>query len=297
MKLEKFDFDKLKKGLMEELFYGSIAGFAVCLIGHPFDTIKTRMQINNETVKNTVLKLIKKDGLKSFYKGLSSPLYSIPLINSIVFGVYASTKNLLEINQKELKFTENKIILISSMLAGVISSSISGPMELFKTKMQIQTENKYYKSNLDIIKKIKKVSGIRGIFQGTSLTILRDSIAYPSLFLTYEYMLKYFRNQTGKEKLSSLYFMISGACSGIVCWLSCFGLDVIKSRVQSEIINKPLSIIPNGNFFREFIYIYKNFGVRGYFIGLAPVIGKATLASSTGFMVWESSKIFFENRF
>lgn len=297
MKLDSFEFAEIKKGLMEELFYGSIAGVAICLIGHPFDTIKTRMQVTNQTLTKTVQSLIKKEGPRAFYKGLSSPLYSLPLINSIVFGTYASTKKLLEINNSDLKFSEEKIILISSMFAGILNSFVASPIELFKTKLQIQSSNIYYKSNLDIIKKIRKVSGFRGIFQGTYLTILRESIGYPCQFLTYEYMLRYFRKKTGKEKLSSIYFMISGACAGVACWTSSYGFDIIKTRVQSKVINKPLSIIPNGVFFQELMFIYKNFGIRGYFVGMGAIMGRACLANACGFWAWELSKSYFQHRF
>lgn len=297
MKFENFDFAEIKKGLIEELFYGSIAGVAICLIGHPFDTIKTRMQVTNQTMKTTVLNLVKKEGMRAFYKGLSSPLYSLPLINSIVFGTYASTKKLLEINNKDLKYSEDKIIIISSMFAGILNSFVCGPIELFKTKMQIQSDTKYYKSNIDIIKKISKVSGLKGIFQGTYLTILRESIGYPCQFLTYEFMLRYFRKKQKKQKLNSIYYMISGACAGVACWTSSYGIDVIKTRVQSKVNNRPISIVPKGIFFKEIIYIYKNFGIRGYFVGIGAIMGRACLANACGFWAWEFSKSFFHHRF
>ena len=39
----KIDFTGIKKGLYEELIYGTFAGITICLIGHPFDTMKTRL--------------------------------------------------------------------------------------------------------------------------------------------------------------------------------------------------------------------------------------------------------------
>ena len=35
-----------------------------------------------------VKSIISKEGVKSFYKGVYSPLYSVPVINAIVFGAY-----------------------------------------------------------------------------------------------------------------------------------------------------------------------------------------------------------------
>lgn len=41
MNFKDIDFHKIKEGLYDELIYGSIAGATICLVGHPFDTIKT----------------------------------------------------------------------------------------------------------------------------------------------------------------------------------------------------------------------------------------------------------------
>ena len=42
--------------------------------------------------------LIAKEGVLALYKGMSSPLYSLPVINAIVFGVYSTCKSFLNAN-------------------------------------------------------------------------------------------------------------------------------------------------------------------------------------------------------
>lgn len=54
MDLSKIDFKDIKEGLYEELFYGTMAGITICIIGHPFDTIKTWLQVK----KQSMIKLI-----------------------------------------------------------------------------------------------------------------------------------------------------------------------------------------------------------------------------------------------
>ena len=41
MSFDKIDFKDIEEGLIDELFFGSIAGVTICLIGHAFDTLKT----------------------------------------------------------------------------------------------------------------------------------------------------------------------------------------------------------------------------------------------------------------
>ena len=43
--------NKFLSDLKDEMVFGSIAGFTICLVGHPFDTLKTRMQIQNVSLR------------------------------------------------------------------------------------------------------------------------------------------------------------------------------------------------------------------------------------------------------
>lgn len=55
---------------------GTVAGIAVCLVGHPFDTLKVRLQtqpVNNPVYKGLLdcfLKTLKWEGIGGLYKGV-----------------------------------------------------------------------------------------------------------------------------------------------------------------------------------------------------------------------------------
>ena len=88
------------QAVLSELIYGSIAGFSICLSGHPFEygslkfwlifssTLKVRIQMEQTKLFSTVSSIFKNEGLGGFYKGIASPLSSVPLINAIVFATY-----------------------------------------------------------------------------------------------------------------------------------------------------------------------------------------------------------------
>ena len=159
--------------IFEELLHGSISGIALVLTSHPIDTIKTRKQIYNFKYYNMITNMIKNEGIFSFYKGLLSPLFAVPLFKSVLFCSYKLS--LIKIQENKL-FWENRNLQISvaSMVSGIFNSFIVGPTDLLKIKMQIQKErkNKIYNGYIDCIKKINLVSGYRGIFQGTGITII-----------------------------------------------------------------------------------------------------------------------------
>lgn len=209
--------------------YGSFAGVIICLIGHPFDTLKTRLQMQRQPVLELLKKTAQQEGILALYKGLSSPLSTIPLLNALVFGSYSITKAFLSSNQEQFGLSEYQVIFFSSILCGLVNSPLVCPIELFKIKLQIQGTHKIYLSNSDIFTKIYRVSGFRSIFQGLQTTLWREGISYPSQFLTYEFMLNTFRRRGGE--LGTKDYLLAGGCAGTAAWVSSYGIDVIKTKI------------------------------------------------------------------
>jgi solute carrier family 25 carnitine/acylcarnitine transporter 20/29 len=47
------------------------------------------------SLRNIVMETYLKEGFHGFYKGMGSPLLTIPLVNSIVFASYESAKRMM----------------------------------------------------------------------------------------------------------------------------------------------------------------------------------------------------------
>ena len=58
---------------------------------------------------------------------------------------------------------------------------------------------------------------------------------------------------------------MSGGAAGVACWTSSYGIDVIKTKIQAEILNKKLTFVPNGSFLKNFTAVYRENGIKGYF--------------------------------
>jgi len=57
---------------IQDIFAGTIGGMMTVLVGHPFDTIKVRMQVSAErfpTLKECVRQTWRENGVREFYKG------------------------------------------------------------------------------------------------------------------------------------------------------------------------------------------------------------------------------------
>lgn len=66
---------------------GILSGVTKLLIGHPFDTIKVRLQVSgdrfNNSVTNCVRTTVRKEGLRALYKGGSPPLFGWAVMDSV----------------------------------------------------------------------------------------------------------------------------------------------------------------------------------------------------------------------
>lgn len=65
--------------MLVDIFAGTMGGIAVVLVGHPFDTTKTRLQTAPNGFYSCTIDCVKKtvqwEGVSGFYAGIWSPLY------------------------------------------------------------------------------------------------------------------------------------------------------------------------------------------------------------------------------
>ena len=137
---------------MNEFIAGAVSGFGQTLVGHPFDTVKVRLQNN---VSLTKLKP------QHYYRGVGYPLFSSSLINSIIFGTYYNT----------IEYTNSK--LLSGFLSGLAGAPIVYLFDVYKTKRQMN-----YSINL------KTFINSKGYYAALS----RESLAFSSYFISYDYL-------------------------------------------------------------------------------------------------------------
>ncbi|XP_051578916.1 mitochondrial basic amino acids transporter isoform X2 [Myxocyprinus asiaticus] len=166
------------------------------------------------------------------YKGVGSPMMGLTFINAIVFGVQGKVMRVLGTDTPVNQF-------LAGAAAGAIQSVISCPMELAKTRMQMQgmgeknTSRKLYRNSLDCLSRIYRREGIRGINRGMRTTIIRETPGFGVYFLTYDVLTR----SLGCEP-DDVYMipklLFAGGLSGMASWMSTYPVDVIKSRLQAD---------------------------------------------------------------
>lgn len=105
--------------------------------GHPLDTVKVHMQTQGRNVYRStghcIQQLVRKEGVRGLYRGMSSPLVGVAGINAIVFGVYGNTLRQMN-DPASLRST-----FLAGCAAGFVQSIVCSPMELAKSRSQVIT--------------------------------------------------------------------------------------------------------------------------------------------------------------
>ena len=182
------------------------AGIVQTIVGHPLDTIKTRIQIDNNNVNNVLNNVRKNENLLLLYKGGLMPLFGNSFLNCFLFTYHYNINN--KINNH----------FISGFTTGIISGMVLSPFELIKCNLQHNRNNHNIKYK-NIIKNFKK-KDIK-LNQGLYLSILRDSIGLSIYFGVYEKLQKKNNNP-----------LLHGGIAGVFSWLYSYPIDVIKTKNQ-----------------------------------------------------------------
>ena len=225
--------------------FGFVAGVTGTIAGYPFDTVKVRLQtqtLNHRLYSGSLdcfIKIAKQESLLGFYKGMSSPMFGVALINGIVFSVQNASKGLFD------NPDTYKALAATGAIAGGVQAIICSPIEMVKTRLQMQgvgqqrklfaLSTHLYKGPIDCLKKSHAKRGIRGgVMRGLSMTLARDIPSFAAYFPAWQFFVSTF-SPTGKEADMPMYMsLLGGGFTGIAAWTVSYPFDVIKSRYQAS---------------------------------------------------------------
>eukprot|EP00126_Sphaerothecum_destruens_P006453 Sdes_comp19362_c0_seq1m10605 len=232
----------------------------------------------------TILRVEKTQGL---FKGMASPMAGVAAINSLLFGVYGTTLRYLSPDQT-LPTISN--IAIAGGVSGTVNSILSCPIELMKTRLQVQGSSSanptLYKGPLDCLVKTWKAGGLRGCYHGMTATLIREAPSYAAYFASYEYILR-LMTPPGKNTrdLSPMAIMFAGGLGGIIAWLSSYPADVIKTRLQAQSEGSKIYTSTWDCVMKS----YRSQGWKIFFVGLNSAIIRAFPVNAVIFLVYEVS--------
>ncbi|RIA87572.1 mitochondrial carrier domain-containing protein [Glomus cerebriforme] len=220
---------------------GAGGGIISMILTYPLITVSSRLQVQKDTKGtdaykggiDTVVKILKNEGITGLYSGLNSAIFGIALTNGIYYYFYESTKFIFERNKRSMSVVE-------SMLAGAIAGSatvlVTNPIWVVNTRMTTRKESldeneKSQPKRLGTIKTIMKIineDGFKAFWQGI----------IPALILVINPIIQYTTFEQLKarieklKKLGNFDFFLLGAISKLIATGSTYPYIVVKSRMQ-----------------------------------------------------------------
>ncbi|PRQ28981.1 putative mitochondrial carrier domain-containing protein [Rosa chinensis] len=285
----------------KEYVAGLLAGVATVGTGHPFDTVKVKMQMHNTvehgiTYRNGLhctVRILRTEGIKGLYRGATSSFMGVAFESSLLFGMYSQMKQSLQGNVQSA-VPQPQIIIPSAAFGGAMISFILCPSELVKCRMQVQGTDSLvpissrYAGPLDCALKTVKEDGVRGIFRGGFTTFLREATGNAVFFTVYEYVRYHMHLQLKsassdhKNLIDVGVGIVSGGLGGIAFWSAVLPLDVAKTIIQTSADKNSTR-----NPFQILSSIYKMAGLKGCYTGLGPTIVRAFPANAAAIVSWE----------
>ncbi|PWA48273.1 substrate carrier protein [Artemisia annua] len=283
---------------------GLVSGVSMVIVGHPFDTVKVKLQKHNTEASgfkyrnglHCATRILKTEGVTGLYRGATPSFLGMAFESSLVFGIYSQTKQALQGGVELNRKPDPHIIIPSAAFAGSIISFVLCPSELVKCRMQIQGTDsvvpsyRKYSGPLNCAIETVKTDGVTGLFRGGVATLLRESIGNAVFFSTYEYLRHSLHSQFRGSSFDHTNLtdvgigIVSGGVGGIAFWSVVLPLDVAKTIIQTS---------PDNNLSKNPIHllksIYRRSGLKGCYAGLGPTISRAFPANAAAIVTFEAA--------
>ncbi|KAI9138817.1 mitochondrial carrier domain-containing protein [Paraphysoderma sedebokerense] len=286
---------------------GTIAGVAQVLVGYPFDTTKVRLQtaspssINSSSPWRVFSDLVKTEGIRGVYKGVGSPVGGVGICNAVLFSANSTFQNVIANyhSRKQHRVVPVTDHAISGAFSGFFIAFLACPIELLKVRLQAQSLSSTaaatsvaqlrYKGIADCFIHTYATNGLKGLYRGLPITILRDIPSFAAYFGVYEGLKMAWGSRTGakgdgKVEIEKWKVFIIGGVAGVACWLPCYPMDVVKSIIQNDQSKNPPSI---KSVVRQLIQTSPNAKIKPFFKGFTPTLLRAFPANAITFLVYE----------
>ncbi|KAG7351308.1 mitochondrial carrier protein [Nitzschia inconspicua] len=250
---------------------GYVAGVSGTVVGYPLDSAKVWIQTGG--CKNKHLMLDSTNGLvvaaqvpsrplfttawqtlRALYSGVSGPLFTVGMVQSLNFAIYDRTRKHLHQQQEQdhggtpyhaqatsrSYLTEDSLsgVATAGFASGMTIACITAPLVMIKTNQQITgntfrqalQESFYRKGRLNLS---AGAAGFLPHFIGESVGRSIYYVTYEGLKRTWAANKSTDTSSTASATVSLQERMVCAALSGITCWAAIFPLDSLRSRVYA----------------------------------------------------------------
>ncbi|KAF2134631.1 solute carrier family 25 protein [Dothidotthia symphoricarpi CBS 119687] len=227
-----------------DFWAGYVSGAASIIIGNPLDLVKTRLQAGSDARSvdststaaphgNTFRGQFDRAG--TLVRGATVPIITYGALNALLFVTYNRTLALLSSTAPPTPDPSYAKIWLAGATGGLASFVVSAPTELIKCRAQVSTAQNV--TSWSIARDTWRREGIRGLYYGGGITSVRDAVGYGFYFWSYEWSKHALGSPDDTDRQAAMKVLLCGGFAGVVTWASIFPLDVVKTRVQTQVLH------------------------------------------------------------
>ncbi|GAB4832418.1 hypothetical protein Ancab_006435 [Ancistrocladus abbreviatus] len=247
----EINWDKLDKTKFYVVGAGLFTGVTVAL--YPVSVVKTRLQVASKDVaeKNAfsvIRSILKTDGVPGLYRGFGTVITGAIPARIIFLTALETTKVAAFQIVEPFNLSEPTQAAIANGIAGMMASisaqAVFVPVDVVSQKLMVQGYSGYatYNGGLDVVQKVIKSDGIRGLYRGFGLSIMTYSPSSAVWWASYGSSQRLFWRLLGyntdeEEATPSVWKIVcvqgaGGVVAGATASCITTPLDTIKTRLQ-----------------------------------------------------------------
>ncbi|XP_062572413.1 solute carrier family 25 member 45-like [Saccostrea cucullata] len=299
--MEPRDAPIINEHVLHDYIAGAIGGMAGIIVGHPFDTTKVQLQtqLHDKRYSGTIsaaLNINKTGWVHGFFRGMSTPLLSYGVVNSVYFGVYGNTLKFLE-DDRAMRKSSYLNIYLAGCAGGAAQLIPVIPTDYVKVVLQSQIprdaadsgKQKAFKGPLDCIRHVVRQHGVTGLYKGGVAMAWRDVPSYGLYGLTYEVLSHWMKTSGWSDSRGVIADLVAGGCAGTITWASIIPFDVVKSRFQADFIGEYSGLIDCA------VKSYREEGFGVFYRGCLITCLRAFPVNAVTFLMYSQSMKYLES--
>ncbi|KAL6065096.1 Solute carrier family 25 member 45 [Balamuthia mandrillaris] len=266
--------------------------------GHPFDTVKVRLQAQygaqrllyaglGECVRSTW----RAEGLVGFYKGMLTPMLGSSVVASVLFGSFSITTRAVS-GFDDVNLLSLPQIFLAGGLCSFFVSNFNTPIDLVKSRLQIQRRiaasssihgggGVWYNGPWHCVKHTLKTEGVTGLWRGWTATVLRDCFSLSMYLGSYHWMRRTFGQSTNSVFSNMIVQLCIGGVAGCLGWATAYPLDVVKTRLQTQQSQRYSGIYDCA------LQTLNRGGLKEFYRGLTPTLLRAFPVNAVMLLAYE----------
>ncbi|KAI5240516.1 hypothetical protein E4T42_08356 [Aureobasidium subglaciale] len=244
---------------LTSLFAGAVAGGVEATITYPFEYAKTSTQLRSQGAQSSTIQALRSvvatQGLSGIYTGCSALVVGTALKAGVRFLAFDTIKARLVNERGQLSTSAG---ILAGSIAGVVESVLAvTPTERIKTALIDDGKGaKRFQSTPHAVGILIREQGTAGLYRG----------------------LTQYASYVGHAPKTTPETFAIGACAGLITVYATQPFDTIKTRTQSS---------QGETLFKAVRGVWTDGGVRGFWKGSGPRLGRLLLSGGIVFSVYE----------